>query len=125
MAFNLNELKRIAFFFLRYGISIAFIFIVIFVSFSTPHFLTFTYIVNIILQSSVLGAVAVGVTLVIISRGIDLSVIIISHRVEHIFAVGDRVMILKRGSLVGVRSIMETTMGEVIRLIVAGSSPSP
>src|ERR1700728_3001046 len=46
--------------------------------------------------------------------------IIISHRMNDIFEVGDRVMVLKRGENVGERSIADTTEKEVLELIVSG-----
>jgi len=46
--------------------------------------------------------------------------IIISHRLQDIFAVGDRVMVLKRGENVGEREIKRTTEHEVLALIVSG-----
>ncbi|MGH2830540.1 MAG: ATP-binding cassette domain-containing protein [Dongiaceae bacterium] len=46
--------------------------------------------------------------------------IIISHRLNDIFAVGDRVMVLKRGRLVGERVISQTTEDEVLGMIVQG-----
>jgi simple sugar transport system ATP-binding protein len=48
------------------------------------------------------------------------SQIIISHRLNDIFEVGDRVMVLKRGRNVGERSIGDTTEKEVLELIVSG-----
>ena len=48
--------------------------------------------------------------------------IIISHRLQDIFAVGDRVMVLKRGENVGERQIKHTTEHEVLGLIVSGRS---
>ncbi len=50
------------------------------------------------------------------------SQIIISHRLQDIFAVGDRVMVLKRGRNVGERRIRETTEDEVLGLIVQGDA---
>ncbi|HZP18690.1 MAG TPA: ATP-binding cassette domain-containing protein [Bauldia sp.] len=47
--------------------------------------------------------------------------IIISHRLQDIFAVGDRVMVLKRGENVGDRYIRNTTEHEVLGLIVSGT----
>jgi simple sugar transport system ATP-binding protein len=47
--------------------------------------------------------------------------VIISHRLQDIFAVGDRVMVLKRGQDVGERQIAATTQEEVLRLIVQGN----
>ena len=46
--------------------------------------------------------------------------IVISHRLQDIFAVGDRVMVLKRGRNVGERRIRDTTEREVLSLIVQG-----
>jgi simple sugar transport system ATP-binding protein len=46
--------------------------------------------------------------------------IVISHRLQDVFAVGDRVMVLKRGRNVGDRRIRETTEQEVLGLIVQG-----
>jgi simple sugar transport system ATP-binding protein len=46
--------------------------------------------------------------------------IIISHRLNDIFAVGDRVMVLKRGRLVGDRVIKQTSEDEVLGMIVQG-----
>ena len=53
-------------------------------------------------------------------RDQEISVIIISHRLDDIFAVGDRVIILKRGKRVGMKNIKDTTMSEVMGLIVGG-----
>ena len=47
--------------------------------------------------------------------------IIISHRLQDIFAVGDRVMVLKRGENVGDRYIKHTTEHDVLGLIVSGT----
>jgi len=46
--------------------------------------------------------------------------IIISHRLNDILSVGDRVMVLKRGRLVGDRIIKQTTEDEVLGMIVQG-----
>ena len=47
--------------------------------------------------------------------------IIISHRLQDIFAVGDRVMVLKRGENVGDRYVKNTTEQEVLEIIVSGT----
>jgi simple sugar transport system ATP-binding protein len=47
--------------------------------------------------------------------------IIISHRLQDIFAVGDRVMVLKRGENVGDRYIGNTNEQEVLEIIVSGT----
>lgn len=51
-----------------------------------------------------------------------ISIIFISHRLDDIFSVGDRVIVLKRGKRVGMRHIKDTSPNEVVRLIVAGES---
>jgi simple sugar transport system ATP-binding protein len=52
----------------------------------------------------------------------DVSMIIISHRLQDIFAVGDRVMVLKRGHRVGERIIKETHENDVLSMIVQGDT---
>jgi simple sugar transport system ATP-binding protein len=47
--------------------------------------------------------------------------IIISHRLQDIFAVGDRVMVLKRGENVGDRYVKDTNEHEVLEIIVSGT----
>jgi simple sugar transport system ATP-binding protein len=51
------------------------------------------------------------------------TVIVISHRLEDIFAVGDRFMVMKRGRLVGTRIVGDTTSDEIVAMIVTGSDP--
>jgi simple sugar transport system ATP-binding protein len=48
--------------------------------------------------------------------------ILISHRLQDIFAVADRVMVLKRGRNVGERRVRETVEAEVLSLIVQGDA---
>jgi simple sugar transport system ATP-binding protein len=69
-----------------------------------------------------LGIKEVGRLLDLIRRLKDqgISVIFISHRLDDIFSVGDRVIVLKRGKRVGMRFVRETTQNEVLRLIVGG-----
>jgi simple sugar transport system ATP-binding protein len=47
--------------------------------------------------------------------------VIISHRLQDIFAVGDRVMVLKRGENVGDRFVKNSSEHEVLSLIVSGA----
>jgi ribose transport system permease protein len=61
-------------FFRQIGILIALIIVVIVFSALTPIFLTLPNLTNIIVQSSINGIIAVGMTMVIILGGIDLSV---------------------------------------------------
>jgi ABC-type sugar transport system ATPase subunit len=46
------------------------------------------------------------------------AVIVISHNLEHVFSVADRIVVLRRGRLVGIRDKAETNAAEVVRLIV-------
>jgi simple sugar transport system ATP-binding protein len=51
------------------------------------------------------------------------AVIIISHRLEDVFTVGDRVMVMKHGHVVGSRAISDTAADEIVHMIVAGADP--
>ncbi len=53
------------------------------------------------------------------------SVILISHRMQDVFAVADRVMVLYGGQVMGVRRVADTTVDEVVRLIVGGDGRTP
>ncbi|GAJ17494.1 unnamed protein product, partial [marine sediment metagenome] len=59
---------------LKGGPIIAFLFLIIYLSFATPHFLSVSNFLNITRQSSINAILAVGQTMVIIGAGIDLSV---------------------------------------------------
>lgn len=69
-----------------------------------------------------LGIKEVGRLLDLIRRLKDqgVSVIFISHRLDDIFSVGDRVIVLKRGRRIGMRYVKDTTPNEVLKLIVGG-----
>ncbi|MFC0023735.1 ABC transporter permease [Neobacillus cucumis] len=58
----------------KYGIYIAFAILFIILSISSDSFLTTTNIINILRQVSIIGIVAIGMSFVIITGGIDLSV---------------------------------------------------
>ncbi|OUM87685.1 MAG: hypothetical protein BAA01_09805 [Bacillus thermozeamaize] len=60
--------------FVKYGNLIALALLVIIASILSEHFLTLNNIFNIFRQVAVLGIVSIGMTLVILNRGIDLSV---------------------------------------------------
>jgi len=68
MKIDLNRILR------SYGILIAFILICIAMTILSPVFLTVTNIRNVIRQSSIYGIMAIGMTFVILTGGIDLSV---------------------------------------------------
>jgi len=48
------------------------------------------------------------------------SVIIITHNMEHAFAVADRFMVIRLGRLVGVRKRAETNIDEIVKMITGG-----
>lgn len=58
----------------QYGIFIGFLLIIIALSILSPAFLTTTNLLNIVRQTSIHGIMAVGMTFVILTAGIDLSV---------------------------------------------------
>lgn len=58
----------------KYGILIALALTCIFLSFASEYFLTPRNILNVLRQSSINGILAIGMTFVILTRGIDLSV---------------------------------------------------
>ncbi len=68
-----GKLKQASDIISRYGIFIAFIVLCILLSLATPHFLTGQNLLIILRQVSVNGILAIGVTFVIITGGIDLS----------------------------------------------------
>jgi ABC-type sugar transport system ATPase subunit len=47
----------------------------------------------------------------------DMSIIIISHNLQHVFSIADRVMVLRRGENAGDRIIKETDGDEVVKMI--------
>ncbi len=57
----------------KYGIIIILIIMVVGISAARPSFLSSSNLFNVLIQSSIFGILALGVTLVIISKGIDLS----------------------------------------------------
>ena len=73
-AFRLGAGRKLINFALRYGIYLVFIALCVVVSIGSPVFLTVGNLSNILLQTSAVGIIAVGMTYVIIARGIDVSV---------------------------------------------------
>lgn len=51
------------------------------------------------------------------------AVIIISHRLEDIFAVGDAFVVMKQGKVVGRRAVHDTDSAEIVGMIVTGRDP--
>jgi len=50
------------------------------------------------------------------------SVLIISHNLEHVFSIADRIVVLKNGRLVGAVSPKDSTKNDVVRMITTGDS---
>lgn len=70
-----QELKRqIVDYAQKYGILIALILVCIILTFANEYFLTTRNLVNVLRQTSINGILAIGMTFVILTRGIDLSV---------------------------------------------------
>lgn len=55
------------------------------------------------------------------ARGV--SVILISHRLQDIFTVADRIMVLRTGQSVSDKPIQQTSMDEVVKYIVGAEAP--
>jgi ABC-type sugar transport system ATPase subunit len=51
------------------------------------------------------------------------SVLVISHNLEHVFQVADRIVVLRRGQIAGVRERSRTTPNEIVGLIVGADAP--
>ena len=70
--------------------------------------------------TSSLGVEEVARTLSLVHKmkAAGVAVTWISHNLEHIFAVADRILVLRGGKLVGVRKRDETTKTEIVGLIV-------
>jgi ribose/xylose/arabinose/galactoside ABC-type transport system permease subunit len=66
--------KKLLQIFSKYGIFVAFIVLVLVLAIMSPPFLRPSNIINILRQTSVNGIIAIGMTFVIITGGIDLSV---------------------------------------------------
>ena len=56
-------------------------------------------------------------------KNAGVAVIIISHRLEDIFAVGDSFMVMKQGRLVGERDVGDTDSADIVAMIVTGVDP--
>ena len=55
-----------------------------------------------------------------------LAVLMISHNLNHVFELSDRITVLKTGRVVGSRRVAETSREEILRMIVTGTAePAP
>ena len=53
------------------------------------------------------------------------AVLIISHNLEHVFSVADRICVMKNGNVVGVVSTADADHDRIVRMIVSGSAATP
>jgi ABC-type sugar transport system ATPase subunit len=58
-------------------------------------------------------------------KGSGTTVVVISHNMRHVFSVADRILVLRRGQLVGVRRKHETTPDEIVKMIVGAEALEP
>jgi len=72
-----------------------------------------------------LGAPAIAKVRETIARlkASGVAVVIISHRLEDIFAIGDSIVVMKQGRLVAERAIGDTDNADVVEMIVTGRDP--
>lgn len=107
-----------------YGMIIAFFLVCAVLAVLTPVFLTVPNILNVVRQSSIIGVMAVGVTFVILSGGIDLSVGSVMA-VSGMIAAGS----LQNGGSVGAAVLIALGVGVVAGLIngilVTGAGITP
>jgi ABC-type sugar transport system ATPase subunit len=70
-----------------------------------------------------LGAPAIAKVRDTIARLKDkgVAVILISHRLEDVFAVGDRFVVMKHGRVIATRDVKDTNSDEIVRMIVSGT----
>ena len=69
-----NVSRRLSWLWSEYSVIIAFLIIFIAASIISPRFLDINNQINILMQVSIIGIIALGMTVVMISGGIDLSV---------------------------------------------------
>jgi inositol transport system permease protein len=101
----------------KYGIFIILILLIILMSILTPHFLTATNMVNIVRQMSIIGIIAIGVTPIIITKGIDLSsgsLIALVSVVVASFAQGDFPLVVPIAAALGVGLLLGLINGTLI-----------
>ncbi|MCX7668231.1 MAG: ATP-binding cassette domain-containing protein [Atribacterota bacterium] len=51
-------------------------------------------------------------------RGKGISIVLISHNLEHVFCVADRIVVLRSGAVVGERKTDETNQSEIVHLMM-------
>jgi ABC-type sugar transport system ATPase subunit len=63
--------------------------------------------------------------LIVELRARGLAVLIISHNLEHVFSVADRICVMKNGNVVGVVRTADADHDRIVRMIVSGSAATP
>jgi ABC-type sugar transport system ATPase subunit len=63
--------------------------------------------------------------LIVELRARGLTVLIISHNLEHVFSIADRICVMKNGNIVGVVDTAGASHDQIVRMIVSGASPTP
>lgn len=81
--------------------------------------------VNLILMDEPMAALGVAegqkvLDLIERLRGKGVAVLIISHNLEHVFSIADRIAVLKNGRLVGTVSPQIATRSDVVKMITTG-----
>lgn len=51
----------------------------------------------------------------------DLAIVVVSHNLEHVFAVADRIVVLRGGRIAGVRNKKGATQSEIVHMIVGAA----
>ena len=74
--------------------------------------------------TAALGIAETLATLEIIEqfREHGLGVMVVSHNLEDIFRITDRIVVMRAGRVVGVRTTEETTSAEIVNLITMGAA---
>lgn len=83
--------------------------------------------VNLILMDEPMAALGVAegqkvLDLIERLRDKGVAVLIISHNLEHVFTIADRIAVLKNGRMVGTVSSKEATRSDVVKMITTGES---
>jgi D-xylose transport system ATP-binding protein len=55
-------------------------------------------------------------------RSHGLAVVMISHNLNHVFGVSDRITVMKTGRTVGTRVVAQTSQAEIVRMIMTGAA---
>jgi len=55
-----------------------------------------------------------------------IAILVVSHNLEHVFSIADRIVVLRGGKIVGSRDRLETTQSEIVHMIVGATAiPTP